>query len=110
MAKNKKHKIKSNTGCVEHHRGEIQDNALKALVTSQLFRSKVEKAKKVERRNAIIERQKPKDDIVKHIETEVRGVSAETSNSDSPVRSGKKAAKKAAPKKAATKKKAAKKG
>ncbi|MCG7496474.1 ribosome alternative rescue factor ArfA [Vibrio sp. Of7-15] len=46
MAKNKKHKIKSNTGCVEHHRGEIQDNALKALVTSQLFRSKVEKAKK----------------------------------------------------------------
>ena len=35
--------------------------------------AEVEKAKKVERRNAIIERQKPKDDIVKHIETEVRG-------------------------------------
>lgn len=46
MAKNKKHKIKANTGAVEHHRGEIQDNALKALVTSQLFRAKVEKAKK----------------------------------------------------------------
>lgn len=46
MAKNKKHKIKANTGVVEHHRGEIQDNALKALVTSKLFCSKVEKAKK----------------------------------------------------------------
>ena len=27
-------------------RGEIKDNALKAVVTSQLFRSRVEKAKK----------------------------------------------------------------
>ena len=49
----------------------------------------IEKAKKVERRNAIIERQKPKDDIVKHIETEVRGVSAETSSSNSIIDSGK---------------------
>ena len=51
--------------------------------------AEVEKAKKVERRNAIIERQKPKDDIVKHIETEVRGVSAETSGGDSIIDSGK---------------------
>ena len=51
--------------------------------------AEVEKAKKVERRNAIIERQKPKDDIVKHIETEVRGVSAETSSSNSIIDSGK---------------------
>lgn len=29
-----------------HQRGEIKDNALKALVTSVLFQSKVEKAKK----------------------------------------------------------------
>ena len=51
--------------------------------------AEVEKAKKVERRNAIIERQKPKDDIVKHIETEVRGVSAETSSGNSIIDSGK---------------------
>tara|TARA_R100001510_G_scaffold49245_1_gene47483 strand:+ start:459 stop:707 length:249 start_codon:yes stop_codon:yes gene_type:complete len=68
------------------------------------------KAKKVERRHALEERQKPKDDQQQHQQAEIGGVSAETSNSDSPVRSGKKAAKKAAPKKAATKKKAAKKG
>ena len=48
----------------------------------------IEKAKKVERRNAIIERQKPKDDIVKHIATEVRGVSAEASSGDSVIDSG----------------------
>ncbi|AOT06909.1 alternative ribosome-rescue factor A [Pseudoalteromonas luteoviolacea] len=30
----------------EHHRGDIKDNALKALVTSPVFKSKVEKAKK----------------------------------------------------------------
>ncbi|MCF2856714.1 ribosome alternative rescue factor ArfA [Pseudoalteromonas sp. SMS1] len=29
-----------------HQRGEIKENALKALVTSPLFKSKVEKAKK----------------------------------------------------------------
>ena len=50
--------------------------------------AEVEKAKKVERRNALIERQKPKDDIVKHIETEIRGVPAETSSSDSAINSG----------------------
>ena len=48
-----------------------------------------EKAKKVERRNALIKRQKPKDEIVKHIETEVRGIPAETSSSDSIIDSGK---------------------
>ena len=48
----------------------------------------IEKAKKVERRNALIERQKPKDDIVKHIATEVRGVSAEASSGDSVIDSG----------------------
>ncbi|MCG7534592.1 ribosome alternative rescue factor ArfA [Pseudoalteromonas sp. OOF1S-7] len=30
----------------EHLRGDIKDNALKALVTSPLFKSKVEKSKK----------------------------------------------------------------
>lgn len=50
--------------------------------------AEVEKAKKVERRNAIIERQKPKDDIVKHIATEVRGIPAETSSSNSIIDSG----------------------
>ncbi|ESP92654.1 alternative ribosome-rescue factor A [Pseudoalteromonas luteoviolacea] len=30
----------------EHRRGEIKDNALKALVTSPVFKCKVEKAKK----------------------------------------------------------------
>ncbi|MCF6436859.1 MULTISPECIES: alternative ribosome-rescue factor A [Pseudoalteromonas] len=32
--------------CHAHQRGEIKDNALKALVTSPLFKVKVEKAKK----------------------------------------------------------------
>ncbi|NVD08906.1 ribosome alternative rescue factor ArfA [Vibrio sp. JPW-9-11-11] len=36
--------------CVEHQvdfgRGEVKDNALKAMVTSKLFQAKVEKAKK----------------------------------------------------------------
>ena len=50
--------------------------------------AEIEKAKKVERRNAIIERQKPKDDIVKHIKTEVGGISAESGNSDSIIDSG----------------------
>ncbi|MGB0938902.1 MAG: alternative ribosome rescue factor ArfA [Colwellia sp.] len=39
MSKNKKHQH-------DHHRGEIKDNAIKALVTSVLFKSKVEKPKK----------------------------------------------------------------
>ncbi|MFD2178117.1 ribosome alternative rescue factor ArfA [Veronia pacifica] len=30
----------------QHHRGEIKDNALKALVTDRLFRVRVEKPKK----------------------------------------------------------------
>lgn len=67
------------------------------------------KAKKVERRHAIEKGQKPEDDKLEHQQATVGGVSAETSDSDSPVASGKKAAKKAAPKKAAAKKKAAKK-
>ena len=65
--------------------------------------AEVEKAKKVERRNAIIERQKPKDDIVKHIETEVRGIPAETSSSDSVIDSGEIQAKINKPKKKAKK-------
>ena len=68
------------------------------------------KAKKVERRHALEERQKPKDDQQQHQQAEIGGVSAETSNSDSPVRSGKKAAKKATPQTLTSKKKAAKKG
>tara|TARA_Y100000588_G_C14081892_1_gene850545 strand:+ start:920 stop:1144 length:225 start_codon:yes stop_codon:yes gene_type:complete len=39
MIKNKKYQH-------DHHRGEIKDNAIKALVTSVLFKSKVEKPKK----------------------------------------------------------------
>ncbi|MFC3024111.1 alternative ribosome-rescue factor A [Vibrio zhugei] len=31
---------------IEYGRGQIQDNALKALVTSQVFKTRVEKAKK----------------------------------------------------------------
>ena len=68
------------------------------------------KAKKVERRHAIEKGQQPENDKLEHQQAEIGGVSAEASNSDSPVASGKKAAKKAAPKKAAAKKKAAKKG
>lgn len=68
------------------------------------------KAKKVERRHAIEKGQQPEDDKFEHQQATVGGVSAEASDSDSPVASGKKAAKKAAPKKAAAKKKAAKKG
>lgn len=41
MAKLKQHKIPH-----QHQRGEIQDNALKALVTSSLFRQRVEKQQK----------------------------------------------------------------
>jgi alternative ribosome-rescue factor len=39
MSKNKKYQH-------ELHRGEIKDNAIKAIVTSVLFKSKVEKPKK----------------------------------------------------------------
>jgi len=46
--------------------------------------AEIEKAKKVERRNAAIKRYESENDIVKHIEVEERGVPAETSGSDSP--------------------------
>lgn len=36
----------SKTTAIEHGRGEIRDNALKALVTSKLFQTKVVKVKK----------------------------------------------------------------
>jgi len=47
--------------------------------------AEVEKAKKVERRNAIEKRNQPVNDKPKHIEAEIGGLSAETSSSDSPV-------------------------
>lgn len=36
----------SKTAAIEHGRGEIRDNAVKALVTSKLFQTRVVKAKK----------------------------------------------------------------
>ncbi|MEE1673391.1 ribosome alternative rescue factor ArfA [Agarivorans aestuarii] len=42
MAKKKVAKLLAH----EHGRGQINDNAIKALVTSQLFKSKVERPKK----------------------------------------------------------------
>jgi hypothetical protein len=51
--------------------------------------AEIEKAKKVERRNAAIKRYESENNIVKHIETEVGGVSPETSSSDSVIDSGK---------------------
>lgn len=36
----------SKTAATEHGRGEIRDNAVKALVTSKLFQTRVVKAKK----------------------------------------------------------------
>ena len=65
--------------------------------------AEIEKAKKVERRNALIERYKSENDIVKHIKTEERGVPAETGGSDSPEPT-KAEAPKAKPKKPAAKK------
>lgn len=47
--------------------------------------AEVMKAQKVERRHAIEKRNEPKDDQPKHIEAEIRGLSAETSHSDIPV-------------------------
>lgn len=70
----------------------------------------VEKAKKVERRNAAIKRYKSEEDIVKHIETEERGVPAETSGSDSVIDSGEIKAKPAAKKAASPKKRGSGKG
>ena len=68
--------------------------------------AEVEKAKKVERRNAIEKRQQPEVDQRQHQQIEVRGVSSETSSGDSVVNGGKVKAKPAT-KKAAPKKKAA---
>ncbi len=65
--------------------------------------AEIEKAKKVERRNALIERYKSENDIVKHIKTEERGVPAEAGGSDSP-EPIKAEAPKAKPKKPAAKK------
>jgi len=49
--------------------------------------AEVMKAQKVERRHAIEKRNEPKDNQPKHIEVEVRELSAETSRSDIPVAS-----------------------
>lgn len=38
--------VDDNVIAVEFGRGQVNDNALKAMVTSKLFRAKVEKAKK----------------------------------------------------------------
>lgn len=46
--------------------------------------AEIEKAKKVERRNAAIKRYESENSIVKHIEVEERGIPAETGGSDSP--------------------------
>jgi len=49
----------------------------------------VEKAKKLERRNAAIKRYKSEIDISEHREVEVGGISSEASGSDSVIDSGK---------------------
>lgn len=67
--------------------------------------AEIEKAKKVERRNALIERYKSENDIVKHIKTEERRVPAETVSSDSVIESGEIKAKPAKAKKASSAKK-----
>lgn len=49
MGKSARKKFKDATSLqanLEVGRGEIQDNALKAIVTSQLFKTRVEKSKK----------------------------------------------------------------
>ena len=67
--------------------------------------AEVEKAKKVERRNALIERYKSENDIVKHIKVEERGVPAESVSGDSIIDSGEvKAKPPEKPKKSAAKK------
>ena len=65
----------------------------------------IEKAKKVERRNAAVKRYESENDIVKHIEVEERGVPAEASSSDSPEPIKAEVKKKPAAKKAAAPKK-----
>jgi hypothetical protein len=51
--------------------------------------AEIEKAKKVERRNAAIQRYKSENNIIEHRETPVGGVSSEASGSDSVIDSGK---------------------
>jgi len=60
------------------------------MSASSLYRkvAEVQKAKKLERRNAAIKRYESENNIVKHIEAEVGGVSPETSSSDSVIDSG----------------------
>ena len=60
--------------------------------------AEVQKIKKVERRNAAIKRYESENNIVKHIETQVGGISAESSGSDSVINSGKAKEKPKAPK------------
>ena len=60
--------------------------------------AEIEKAKKVERRNAAIKRYESENNIVKHIKTEVGGISAESGNSDSIIDSGQVKEKPKAPK------------
>ena len=69
--------------------------------------AEVEKAKKVERRNAIEKRNQPVNDKPKHIEAEIRRVPEETSVSDSPVVSQEVQEKKPVEKKSIFKKKKA---
>ena len=67
--------------------------------------AEIQKAKKVERRNAAIKRYESENNIVKHIEVEERGIPAETSGSDSPEPIKAEVKKKPAAKKAAAPKK-----
>jgi hypothetical protein len=65
--------------------------------------AEIQKMKKMERRNAAVKRYESENDIVKHIETEVGGISAETSGGDS-FETIKSEAPKEKPKKSAAKK------
>jgi len=69
--------------------------------------AEVQKAQKMERRNAIEKRNEPVNDKPKHIEAEIRRVPAETSVSDSPVISQEVQEKKPVQKKSIFKKKKA---
>lgn len=60
--------------------------------------AETQKVKKVERRNAAIKRYESENNIVKHIKTEVGGISAESGNSDSVIDSGQVKEKPKAPK------------
>jgi len=60
------------------------------MSASSLYRkvAEVQKAKKLERRNAAIKRYESENNIVKHREAPVGGVSSEASGSDSVIDSG----------------------